>query len=79
MYIDYLFLGLISLATLIWAFFTLPSDDDDSQNDSSDSGGTESGGDSSPIDQPPTIAEDPLKDKTVQGNQDTPDTESAVP
>lgn len=56
MFIDYIILGIISLATLIWAFTTLP--DDTSSNDD-DHGGTNVGGDSYPTNTPPTVVEDP--------------------
>jgi hypothetical protein len=69
--IDYLFLGLISLATLIWAFFTLPNDDD--SQDDSHSGGTSAGGDASPTDQPPTLVSDSPEKKTTQENAGHPD------
>lgn len=54
MFIDYIVLGLISLATLVWAFYTLPghgasSDDGD--------GGLHVEGDSAPTDAPPTLAQ----------------------
>lgn len=55
MYIEYIILGLISLATLIWAFSTLP--EDDASPDDDDDGGTNVGGDSYPTGTPPTIDE----------------------
>jgi len=56
MFIDYIILGIISLATLVWAFMTLP--DDTTPNDD-DSGGTNVGGDTYPTNMPPSLVEGP--------------------
>lgn len=56
MYIDYIILGAISLATLIWAFTTLPEDDASTNDD--DDGGTNVGGDGHPTGTPPFVGRD---------------------
>ena len=56
MFIDYIILGIISLATLIWAFTTLPKDDASPGDD--DDGGTNVGGDSYPSDTPPSVVKE---------------------
>ena len=56
MYIDYIILGIISLATLIWAFTTLPKDD--ASPDDDDDGGTNVEGDGYPTETPPTVVKD---------------------
>jgi hypothetical protein len=65
MFIDYIILGLISLATLIWAFTTLP--DDASPDD--DRGGTNVGGDSYPTGSPPSVIEE-MDDEDETGTPD---------
>ena len=69
MFIDYVLLGLISLATIIWAFFTLPRDNG-SRGD--DDGGTYAGGDSSPTAGPPTIASPPNQGEQHDADEPAP-------
>lgn len=52
MFIDYIILGIISLGTLIWAFYTLPRDDESTDDNG---GGTPAGGDTAPSGEPPAL------------------------
>lgn len=72
MYIDYLLLGLVSIATLIWAFYTLPEDDAPTDNDSD--GGTRVGGDTYPTDAPPGI----VKEEDTDGREVSPSAPSGA-
>lgn len=68
MFIDYAILGIICLATLIWAFYTLPEDDAPTDDNG---GGPQVGGDSSPSDTPPALVNDAPEDEaetTLRGD-----------
>lgn len=56
MYAEYVFLGVLAVAALIWTYFTLPSDRSSSDND--EEGGIPAGGDSYPVDVPPSVVVD---------------------
>jgi len=70
MYLNYLILGLIGLAVLIWVFFALPKDDRSSDDD--DEGGTHAGGDGYPVNPPPSIVVNvPDRDRTPRTSTST--------
>lgn len=69
MYIDYVLLGLVSLATLIWAFYTLP--EDDAPTDDDRDGGTRVGGDTYPTDAPPSIIQADTDEEEVSSSAPT--------